>query len=216
MKIRFSKTMAAVLAACVGTFSGISALAAVDVYTTTTYDYNNASTASVTVKSVVTDNANAGKMVTYLVSTGSGEEMSIKYIDQATLSAAGTAEFTFTANQGDIFGGTVTAKYGSNAGYADLPTFTFNPGANFLSKGTATIGIADVSEIAGAPEGAQVIIATVSGNYTEYGVKLSKDGETDVYLPAYGAVVNSGNTAATFAVVISDLDAGWTPTAYVR
>ena len=204
MKIRFSKTLAAVLAATTVTaVSGISALAAT-VTTTTEYDWNNRNDANATVNvtSVVTDTGNKDAQVTYLVATDPLVAGGIKYIDQAALdSTNGTATFSFTAKQSDIYGVTATAKFGSDASIT-MPVFTFNAGVDHFDNGTAPETF-DVEETS-----AGVYMGTVSGNVTEYGIKITKD-TTNYTFPAMGTL------DGTFCVAIEGVDlTGWAVTGY--
>lgn len=173
MKIRFSKTLAAVLAATTLTaISGISAMAA-SVKTVTNYTYGDAS-ASVRVTSTVTDSAtNAGKQITYLVATDTpSDEGAIKYIDQAPLDENGVAEFEFTATQSAIYSNAeISAKFGSDANI-EMPTFTFADGVDYYDNGGSNA--VTVGEIVpDSKNNRTVIYGTLTGNVSEYGVTIN-------------------------------------------
>lgn len=210
MKIRFSKTLAAILAATTVTaISGISALAATSVVTNTTYDWNNSADAdaTVTVTSTVTDTDKKGAQVTYLVATSNPSDTgAIKYIDQAALDlTTGIAEFKFTAKQSVIYDAGITAKFGSDdttvAGA--MKSFAFVEGVDHFENGDADTEF----EVTNAT-GSNAWYGTVSGNVSEYGIKVSK-GEEEYTFPAKGSL------NGTFYVEIVGADlTGWTVTGY--
>ena len=213
--MKMKKIAAASLAVCVCALSGMSALAdTASVVTTTNYRYDG--TEPVQVVSTVS-NVAAGKQVTYLVWDGTN----IKYIDQAE-ATDGTATFTFTANKADLYTNNldVFAKFGTDDGtLTGLPAkFEFKDGTNFLTNGVAgTAGVA--ADVKTALEtdynGKKVYVYTVSGNVTEYGVKVTADGKYEEF-PALGAVVNAAKTAATYCVVFENLPQGAVVTPYAR
>lgn len=166
MRINSSKSIAALMAVCVGTLSSVTAMAA-NITTDTTYDYTAKDNTTATV--YVTSNvdlgpANAGKQITYLVSlpnptTGS----EIYYIDQKKANGSGSATFEFQGKQSVIYGGTVQAKFGTD-GTPDttLPTFTFTDTVNYYGMG--------------APD---VITKEISGNDAEALAALSGTANAD-------------------------------------
>lgn len=143
MRINSSKSIAALMAVCVGTLSSVTAMAAT-ITTDTTYDYTAKGDTSATV--YVTSNvdlgtANAEKQITYLVSlpnptTGS----QIYYIDQQKANSTGSATFEFQGKQSEIYGGTVQAKFGTDGTLTEsLPTFTFTDTVNYYGMGTPNV-----------------------------------------------------------------------------
>lgn len=141
MRINSSKSIAALMAVCVGTLSSVTAMAAT-ITTDTTYDYTTKGDPSATV--YVTSNVdlgtiNSGKQITYLVSlpnptTGS----EIYYIDQQKANSTGSATFEFQGKQSVIYGGTVQAKFGTDGTLTEsLPTFTFTDTVNYYDMTVA-------------------------------------------------------------------------------
>lgn len=234
MKIK--KLAAASLALCIGTLSGMSALAA-NVYTTTDYTYDafkaGTADAMVTVNSKVT--GAEGGQIAYLVcgvdaATGAVNENEIYYIDQATASADGVANFTFKAKQSSLYGtltgGAVAAvaKFGSDNSTDALSNvkFEFNPGANSFGDGTATadmvttytlddttltaLGITDANYTAA--------FGKVSGNAKEYGFKLTYEGTT-YELPAAQSKGSLEDGSGIYCIVVNGI-ANATLEAYVK
>ena len=202
--MKMKKIAAASLAVCVCALSGMSALADVEVMTTTGYDYNtlkdydNAANKNFTVKSTVTGVTN-DKQVTYLVWDGTNEK-SIAYIDQQKV-ADNKVEFVFTADAKKLYPGTmkISAKFGTDdtanaTGFQQK--FEFNEGVNVIKNGNAfctKIGAAWGVDA----EGGKAFCGTVSGNVKEYGVKIG-----DTKYPAAGST-NDGK----FCVIIKGLTA---------
>ena len=199
--MKMKKIAAASLAVCVCALSGMSALADVEVMTTTGYDYNtlkdydNATNKNFTVKSTVTG-VTDNKQVTYLVWDGTNEN-SIAYIDQQKV-ANQKVEFEFTADAKKLYPGTVkiSAKFGTD-GTEKLPKdFAFNEGVNVLKNGNPTC-----TKIEGAwnvvADGGNAFCGTVSGNVKEYGVKIG-----DTKYPAAGSTDDG-----KFCVIIKGLTA---------
>lgn len=202
MKIRFSKTMAAVLAATTVTaVSGISALAAVSsVVTTTNYKWaadDTTITDNVSVTSTVTAaTTDAGKQITYLVATATPTETgAIKYIDQAPVGSDGTVSFTFSAPQNTIYNNsTISAKFGSDAGYS-MPDFTFAKGVDYYSTATKSCTVNESDITVDTTNNKTTIIGTLNGEVSAYGVTI--DG---VNYPAMGTL--KAEEGGKFAVVI--------------
>ena len=171
MKIRFSKTLAAILAATTLTaISGISAMASV--VTHVTYDaenYEYGKDNAVTVTSTVTAGANQSGQVTYLVATATPSAAgAIKYIDQAPIEAGGDATFTFTTTENAIYAtDVVSAKFGSDCGVG-VDSFAFKEGVDRFNDGDATPVFTNVVE---AYRGV-LIYGSISGNPSEYGIKI--------------------------------------------
>ena len=177
MKIKLSKTLAVVLALCL-TFAGFSAFAA-DVAIETSYDYTQAADATVTVKASV-KNIAEGSEVTYYVSAGDD----IVYINQETAGASGVTFPAFSAPWNKLTASTVV--FGSDANWNE-GGFTFVNAGNFKTSGTATATATAEWETEGSEDGATGVsyTAKVTGNYSEYGITVTIDGET-VNLPALG------------------------------
>lgn len=178
MKIKLSKTLAVVLALCL-TFAGFSAFAA-DVAIETSYDYTQAADATVTVKASV-KNIAEGSEVTYYVSNGD----EIVYINQETAGASGVTFPAFTAGWNKLTASTVV--FGSDANWNE-GGFTFVPAGNYKTSGTATATAQQDSwAVAGREDETDGVsfTAKVTGNYSEYGIKATIDGQT-VELPALG------------------------------
>lgn len=180
MKIKLSKTLAIALALCL-TFAGFSAFAA-DVEIETSYAYDQAADAQVSVKATI-NNMAEGDEVTYYVSNGD----EIVYINQETAPAGGVVAFdTFTAAWNKLTASTVV--FGSDAGKS-WKGFTFVPAGNYKTEGTATATAVDAAwEVAGSEAETTGVnfTAKVSGNYSEYGITLTVEGEGIVDLPALG------------------------------
>lgn len=177
MKIRFSKTLAAILAATTITaISGISAMAATSVVTTTEYDYNaviNQENPNIKVKSVVTTDEPDGTQVTYLVATPNPSETNaIKYIDQAPIEGS-TATFEFTAPQDTIYAGNITAKFGSDvsAVAGDMKTFTFVEGVDYFDTGATAVVQVD-SPVYDEKENKTTIYGKLTGKASKYGFTI--------------------------------------------
>lgn len=199
MKIKLSKTLAIALALCL-TFAGFSAFAA-DVEIVTSYDYEQAADAQVSVTAKV-NNIAEGSEVTYYVSAGDD----IVYINQATADANGVTFPTFTAAWNKLTASKVV--FGSDAGKS-WSGFTFVPAGNYKTEGTAT-ATADKATWginAGPYDGMSGIsfTATVTGNYSEYGIRVTQDGET-VDLPALGCSEEGSYTVFIGADNASDLE----------
>ena len=196
MKIKLSKTLAIALALCL-TFAGFSAFAA-DVAIETSYDYTQAADATVTVKASV-KNIAEGSEVTYYVSA----KDEIVYINQETAGASGATFPAFTAAWNKLTASTVV--FGSDANWNE-GGFTFVPAGNYKTSGTAN---------AVADEGAWAVetmleeagttgvsfTAQVKGNYSEYGIRVTIDGQT-VELPALGC-----SEDGTYTVFVGDVTA---------
>lgn len=227
MKIKLSKIMAAVTALGV-TFAGFSAMAAIT--TTTSYDYTNAADVTVSVQTVVDDVAEGSEITYYVHSStleAAGVNAGILYIDQQTAGEDKKVTFNFSGvKQGDLYSSATVAKNGSDIKDWTVDTFTFNPGANYISSaadgathadGTAwytytgmTDGVVtdyetDTDE-AGVSYKAVVFTGKVEGNPSEYGVKLV-DGDTVKKLKALGC-----DEAGNFVIVLrvnDEDDATW-------
>lgn len=177
MKIKLSKTLAVVLALCL-TFAGFSAFAA-DVAIETSYDYTQAADATVTVKASV-KNIAEGSEVTYYVSNGD----EIVYINQETAGASGVVFPAFTAAWDKLTASAVV--FGSDANWNE-GGFTFVPAGNYKTSGTATATAQDSWAVEAREDNTDGVsfTAKVTGNYSEYGIKATIDGQT-VELPALG------------------------------
>ena len=198
--MKMKKIAAASLAVCVCALSGMSALADVNIVTTTGYDYNAANTASFTVTSTVTG-LTADKQVTYLVWNDTTKaENTIAYIDQAK-ATGGSATFSFSATKEKLYpaSATISAKFGTddtvNAAGVQK-TFALNAGVNVITNGNPTC-----TAITGAwnvvADGGNAFCGTVSGNVKEYGVKIG-----DTKYPAAGSTDDG-----KFCVIIKGLTA---------
>jgi len=207
MKIKLSKTLAIALALCL-TFAGFSAFAA-DVEIVTSYDYSEcltedgkATDADVSVTAII-NNMNEGDEVTYYVSNGD----EIVYINQETAPAGGVVEFdTFTAAWDELTSSTVV--FGSDAGKS-WSGFTFVPAGNYKTEGTATAAAEEAAwEVAGTEDGATGVsyTAKVTGNYSEYGITVTINGET-VDLPALGCSEDGTYTVFVGNVAADDISA---------
>ena len=194
MKIKLSKTLAVVLALCL-TFAGFSAFAA-DVAIETSYDYTQAADATVTVKASV-KNIAEGSEVTYYVS--SSDE--IVYINQETAGASGVVFPAFTAAWNKLTASTVV--FGSDADWNE-GGFTFVPAGNYKTSGTATATATDAWAVTGSEDNTPGVsfTAKVTGNYSEYGIKVTIDGQT-VELPALGC-----SEDGTYTVFVGNVAAG--------
>ena len=209
MKIKLSKTLAIALALCL-TFAGFSAFAA-DVEIETSYAYDQAPDASVSVKATI-NNMAEGDEVTYYVSNGD----EIVYINQETAPAGGVVEFdTFTAAWNKLTASTVV--FGSDAGKS-WSGFTFVPAGNYKTEGdaTATAEGATWGIDAGPYDDMYGIsfTAKVTGNYSEYGIRVTQGGET-VDLPALGCAEDGSYTVFIGADNTEEL-AGITAEAYAK
>ena len=194
MKIKLSKTLAVVLALCL-TFAGFSAFAA-DVAIETSYDYTQAADATVTVKASV-KNIAEGSEVTYYVSNGD----EIVYINQETAGASGVTFPAFTAAWDKLTASTVV--FGSDAKWNE-GGFTFVPAGNYKTSGTATATAQDSWAVAAREDNTDGVsfTAKVTGNYSEYGIKATIDGQT-VELPALGC-----SEDGTYTVFVGNVTAG--------
>ena len=194
MKIKLSKTLAVVLALCL-TFAGFSAFAA-DVAIETSYDYEQAADATVTVKASV-KNIAEGSEVTYYVSAGD----EIVYINQETAGATGVTFPEFTAAWNKLTASTVV--FGSDANWNE-GGFTFVPAGNYKTSGTAHAAATDTWGV--VDEKAETtgisFTAKVTGNYSEYGIKATIDG-VEVELPALGC-----SEDGTYTVYVGNVAAG--------
>jgi len=195
MKIKLSKTLAVVLALCL-TFAGFSAFAA-DVEIVTSYDYTQAADAQVSVSATI-NNMTEGDEVTYYVSNGDD----IVYINQETAPAGGVVAFdTFTAAWNKLTASTVI--FGSDAGKS-WKGFTFVPAGNYKTEGTATATKDDTAwaiEAQEAESEGYSFTATVTGNYAEYGIKITLD-DVEVELPALGC-----SEAGSYTVYVGNISA---------
>lgn len=199
MKIKLSKTLAVVLALCL-TFAGFSAFAA-DVAIETSYDYEQAADATVTVKASV-KNIAEGSEVTYYVSGGD----EIVYINQETAGAAGVTFPAFTAAWNKLTASTVV--FGSDANWNE-GGFTFVPAGNYKTSGTANAAAEEAAWAVAAKydetDGVS-FTAKVTGNYSEYGIKATIDGET-VELPALGCSEDGTYTVFVGNVTVGEISA---------
>ena len=207
--MKMKKIAAASLAVCVCALSGMSALADVNIVTTTGYDYTAADTASFTVTSTVTG-VTADKQVTYLVWNDSTKaENTIAYIDQAK-ATGGSATFSFSATKEKLYpaSATISAKFGTDdtANVAGVQkTFALNAGVNVITNGTATINNLGIS--------GDTYYGKASGEVAEYGFAVANDDGSYQLYPAAGASVSEN--AGIFGITISGLPSGKTPVAYV-
>ena len=197
MKIRFSKTLAAVLAATTLTaISGISAMAA-SVITTTDYTWGGGADTTVQVTSVVKAADKENAQVTYLVATANpSEEGAIKYIDQAPIKN-GEATFTFTAKQSEIYdGATISAKFGSDdTTIAEaMEKFTFADGVDYYDNGNLAVTLE--TPVLDAVNNRTIIYGTLTGNASEYGVTINNTETFKAMATTYSE--NGGK----FAIVI--------------
>lgn len=212
MKIKLSKTLAIALALCL-TFGGFSAFASAglpDVEIETSYAYDQAADASVSVTATI-NNMTEGDEVTYYVSNGD----EIVYINQETAPAGGTVVFdTFSAAWNKLTASTVV--FGSDAGKS-WKGFTFVPAGNYKTNGTATATAGEGNwGVAGSYDSMTGICftATVTGNYSEYGIRVTQGNET-VELPALGCSEEGSYTVFIGADNVDDL-AGITAEAYAK
>ena len=198
MKIKLSKTLAVVLALCL-TFAGFSAFAA-NVAIETSYDYTQAADATVTVKASVKNIAEDSE-VTYYVS--SGDE--IVYINQETAGASGVVFPAFTAAWDKLTASTVV--FGSDADWNE-GGFTFVPAGNYKTSGTATATATDAWAVAAEYDETEGVsfTAKVTGNYSEYGIKATIDGQT-VELPALGCSEDGTYTVFVGNVAVEGISA---------
>lgn len=207
--MKMKKIAAASLAVCVCALSGMSALAAVDIVTTTGYDYNAQGTDSFTVTSTVTG-VTADKQVTYLVWNDSTKaENTIAYIDQAK-ATGGSATFSFSATKEKLYpaSATISAKFGTDdtTNVADVQkTFALNEGVNVIKNGTATVNYLGVD--------GDTYYGKASGEVAEYGFAVANDDGSYQLYPAAGASLSEN--AGIFGVTINGLPSGTTPVAYV-
>ena len=198
MKIKLSKTLAVVLALCL-TFAGFSAFAA-NVAIETSYDYTQAADATVTVKASV-KNIAEGSEVTYYVSDGD----EIVYINQETAGASGVVFPAFTAAWNKLTASTVV--FGSDADWNE-GGFTFVPAGNYKTSGTATATATDAWAVATTYDETEGVsfTAKVTGNYSEYGIKATIEGET-VELPALGCSEDGTYTVFVGNVTVEGISA---------
>ncbi len=209
MKIKLSKTLAIALALCL-TFAGFSAFAA-DVEIVTSYDYEQAADAQVSVTAKV-NNIAEGSEVTYYVSAGDD----IVYINQATADANGVTFPTFTAAWNKLTASEVV--FGSDAGFSE-GGFTFVPAGNYKTSGRATATKDDTAWAVPTDDEetgfkGYSFTATVTGNYAEYGIKVTLDG-VEVELPALGCSETGSYTVFVAADNTGEL-AGITAEAYAK
>ena len=188
MRINSSKSIAALMAVCVGTLSSVTAMAA-NITTDTTYDYTAKDNPTATV--YVTSNvdlgpANAEKQITYLVSVPNPTKGSdIYYIDQKKANGSGSATFEFQGKQSDIYGGTVQAKFGTDGTLTEsLPTFTFTDTVNYYDMTVAqpTVTVQSSSAYTDA-EALNTLIGTTASpdNSRIYWGKLAGNASGKVY-----------------------------------
>lgn len=207
MRINSSKSIAALMAVCVGTLSSVTAMAAPIVTTYTTYDIaaENAS-ANVDVVTKV-EGASANSQVTFLVAkpnVTTGND--IVFIDQQRANAEGAVDFTFSAPQDKMYADdlTVNVKLGTDGENNEFPTFTFTEGANFY--GTDTLSIATTSGVDAealafftgdgvTADNSKVYWGKVNGNASgmKYGLKIG-----DTNYRAYGC-----GEDGTFCIVLT-------------
>ena len=134
MRINSSKSIAALMAVCVGTLSSVTAMAA-SMVTNTTYTYDAGSNARVYVESAVSGVEN-GKQVTYLVSKANPTTGSdIVFIDQKKAETT-SVTFAFEANQTDLYKNdySIQAKVGTDSTIVDNQTsdiHKFTEGVNY-------------------------------------------------------------------------------------
>ena len=193
MKIKFSKTLAIACVLCLA-FATLTAFAAPTVTTITSYDYEAADSAEMTITTTVAGLEQNGE-ITYYVAKETGD---IVYIDQAT-AEDNKVVFTFVAKQGDVLA--ATAENGSDKGYT-FPTFEFNEGCNYLTEGTATIAETEGAWGVANPDttvGGYIFQGKVSGAAKAYGVAITVGG-TEVELQAMGC-----DKDGTFAIVLQNI-----------
>ena len=206
MKIKLSKTIAVVLAICV-MFASFSAFAA-SVKMTTTYDYDG-DNSSVNVTTTV-DNIAEGAEVTYYVSNAN----EIVYINQLTAEDGDVTFPTFSAAWNTLL--TSNVIVGSDADYNNASdALTFVEGGNAKTPGNAHAEAAEGAvweEVTGEEAGlyldeddeegtkAFAYTATVSGNYSEYGLTVTMDEGTR-NLKAYGC-----DADGTYVIVVKGKD----------
>ena len=196
-------------------FTCLTAFAATDINVTTitSYDHDALGTDTMTVTATISGVAE-GDWITYYVSNGKD----IVFIDQVTADG-GSFDFDFEATKDAVIG--ATAKNGSNQDYT-FPKFTFAAGCNFLTQGDANAVFADPEApyalastlgIEGVSANAYAFTCNLSGNATEYGVKL---GEYE--FQAYGCNGAATDDYATYVVVIDGITEAEaaTVTAYAR
>ena len=224
MRINSSKSIAALMAVCVGTLSSVTAMAAT-ITTDTTYDYTAKDNPTATV--YVTSNvdlgpANANKQITYLVSVPNPTKGSdIYYIDQKKANGSGCATFEFQGKQSVIYGGTVQAKFGTD-GTPDttLPTFTFTDTVNYYGMGTAGVAIpenapyetsdalAALSDTSATDSNSKIYWGRLSGNASGKTYGLEIDGKK---YQSYGCGYDG-----TFCIVLNGATDNATPTGYTE
>lgn len=211
MKIRFSKTLAAVLAvATITAMTTVTAFAGVTgVVTTAEYANWESGDPDVTITSTVTvTNGDANKQVTYLVADA---DSNIKFIDQKGITSK-QAVFTFTAKNSEIFGGTVTAKFGADTTFNNgAPTFAFGAtGADVFSDGEIEYETITIPELVYEEADKLVIGQIKAGNVKEYGAVVTING-VEYKLPAYGT------TQGKFCVALTiDGELDKEPTVYAN
>lgn len=142
MRINSSKSIAALMAVCVGTLSSVTAMAAPIVTTYTTYDIS-ATNASANVDVVTkVEGASADSQVTFLVAKPNVTDGNdIVFIDQRKANSAGAVDFTFSAPQSKMYADdlTVNVKLGTDGKNNEFPTFTFTEGANYYGTGELSV-----------------------------------------------------------------------------
>ena len=174
-------------------FATLTAFAAPSVTTITSYDYDAAVDADMTITTTIAGLDQDGE-ITYYVAKDNGD---IVYIDQATAESK-AAEFTFVAKKGDVLA--ATAKNGSDKGYA-FPTFEFNDGCNYLTEGTATVVKTEANCGYDAATKTYTFQGKISGAAKAYGVKITIDGVEEELL-AMGC-----DEDGTFAIEIQNITA---------
>lgn len=190
MRINSSKSIAALMAVCVGTLSSVTAMAA-SMVTNTTYTYGADRNAKVYVESAVSG-VETGKQVTYLVSKANPATGSdIVFIDQKKAENADVT-FAFVANQADLYQAdySIQAKVGTDSTNADnqtLDVHKFTEGVNYYNGSlnpSFAEGGQNTDELVNGAKGllddatgnTRVEFAKLNGNLSgyEYGFKDAK------------------------------------------
>lgn len=208
MRINSSKSIAALMAVCVGTLSSVTAMAAPNVTTYTTYDISDTTNKSISVVTEVSG-ATPDSQVTFLVAkpnVTSGSD--IVFIDQKK-ATNGSVDFEFSAPQNSMYADnlTVNVKLGTNGSENVFPTFTFTEGLNYYgtnvdgqtapSVGSTTGAVEDsVLQLLGASNTKTIKFAKLQGNASgmTYGVV---DTDSKVEYRAYGC-----GSDGTYCVII--------------
>lgn len=208
MRINSSKSIAALMAVCVGTLSSVTAMAAPNVTTYTTYDISDTTNKNISVVTEVSG-ATPDSQVTFLVAkpnVTSGSD--IVFIDQKK-ATNGSVDFEFSAPQDSMYGDdlTVNVKLGTNGSENVFPTFTFTEGLNYYgtnAENTVAPSVegttGDVEEavltLLGAGDTKTIKFAKLQGNASgmEYGVR---DKNSNVEYRAYGC-----GSDGTYCVIV--------------